>query len=148
MLDNDWSITVCGWSGVREQCPGEGPKPYWEGVPTAAQRQRTQLASTRMWVQSLASLVGQGSSAAMGCGVHRRHGSDLAWLWLWCRLAAAVPIWSVTWELPYAAGVAWKSKTNKQLTERQLYSNSFEKQMSVRQMGWGCWCCLYILINI
>ena len=29
---------------------------------------------------------------------------DLAWLWLWCRLAAAAPVQPLAWELPHAAG--------------------------------------------
>ena len=40
--------------------------------------------------------------------------------WLWCRLAAAAPIPPLAWELPYAAGVALKSKkikTNKQINQ-------------------------------
>ena len=31
---------------------------------------------------------------------------DLVLLWLWCRLAAAAPILPLSWELPYAEGVA------------------------------------------
>ena len=46
----------------------------------------------------------------MSCGVGRRHDTDLAWLWLWCRLAAAAPIPPLAWELPDAAGVALKKK--------------------------------------
>ena len=34
---------------------------------------------------------------------------DPGLLWLWCRLAAVAPIWPLTWEPPYAAGVALKS---------------------------------------
>ena len=30
----------------------------------------------------------KGSSIAMSCGVGSRHGLNLVWLWLWCRLAA------------------------------------------------------------
>ena len=37
---------------------------------------------------------------------------DLAFLWLWCRLAATAPIRSLACELPYAVGVALKSKDN------------------------------------
>ena len=29
---------------------------------------------------------------------------------LWCRPAAVAPIWPLAWELPYATGVALKSK--------------------------------------
>ena len=44
----------------------------------------------------------------MSCGVGHRHGSDLALLWLWRRLAATAPISPLAWELPYAAGAALK----------------------------------------
>ena len=36
----------------------------------------------------------------MSCGVGLRCSSDLAMLWLWCRLATAAPIPSLAWELP------------------------------------------------
>ena len=42
----------------------------------------------------------------MFCGVGRRCGLDLAWLWLWCRLAAAAPIQPLAWEPPDAVGAA------------------------------------------
>ena len=38
---------------------------------------------------------------------------DPALLWLWCRPAAAAPIGPLTWEFPYAAGVALKRKKKK-----------------------------------
>ena len=44
------------------------------------------------------------------CGVGRRRGSDLALLWLWCRLVATALIGPLAWEPPYAAGAAPKSK--------------------------------------
>ena len=50
----------------------------------------------------------------MSCGVVCRHGSDLALLWLWHRLAAIVQIQSLAWEQPpYAVGVALKKKKQK-----------------------------------
>ena len=49
----------------------------------------------------------------MSCGVGRRHGLDLALLWLWRRLAAPAPIRPLAWELPYAMGVAPKKKKAK-----------------------------------
>ena len=49
--------------------------------------------STRMWVWSLASLSG---SRIRRC------------IELWCRLAAAPPMWPLTWELPGALGLALK----------------------------------------
>ena len=39
--------------------------------------------------------------------------NDLALLWLWRRLAATAPIRPLAWELPYATGVAIKSKKTK-----------------------------------
>ena len=39
---------------------------------------------------------------------------DLALLWLWCRPAAAAPIQLLAWELPYAPGVALKTKKKKE----------------------------------
>ena len=50
--------------------------------------------------------VGGGSGIAMSCVVGQRCGSDLALLWLWCRLAATAPIGPLAWEPPYAAGAA------------------------------------------
>ena len=47
---------------------------------------------------------------ALPCGVGRRHGSDLVWLWLWHRPAATAPIRPLAWEPPYAAGAALKTK--------------------------------------
>ena len=49
----------------------------------------------------------------MICGVGRRHGSDPALLWLWCRPAVAAPVQPLAWELPYAAGAALKKKQKK-----------------------------------
>ena len=46
----------------------------------------------------------------MRCDVGCRPGSDLALLWLWCRLAAAAMIGTLAWELPYATSVALKEK--------------------------------------
>ena len=46
----------------------------------------------------------------MSCRVGPRWGSDLAWLWLGCRLAAAALIRPPAWELPYATGTALKRK--------------------------------------
>ena len=42
----------------------------------------------------------------MNYGVGCRCGLDLAWLWLWYRLAATDPIGPLAWEPPYAVGVA------------------------------------------
>ena len=53
----------------------------------------------------------------MSCGVGRRHGSDLALLWLWHRLAAIALIRSLAWEPPYAAGAALKGQNTKKQTK-------------------------------
>ena len=56
----------------------------------------------------------------MSCGVSCRHGSDLAWPWLWLRLVATPPIKPLAWEQPYAVGVALKRrKDQKKKKERK-----------------------------
>ena len=47
---------------------------------------------------------------AINCGVGCRHGLDLVLPWLWYRPAAAALIQPLAWEIPYAVGVALKSK--------------------------------------
>ena len=49
-----------------------------------------------------------GLRIAMCCSLDHRYGSDLALLWR--RPAATAPIQPLTWELPYAASTALKSK--------------------------------------
>ena len=46
----------------------------------------------------------------MTCGIGHKLGSDPTLLWLRCKLAAAVLIGHLNWELPYAAGAAQKRK--------------------------------------
>jgi len=55
----------------------------------------------------------------MNCGVGHRRGSDLALLWLWCRLAAAALIRPLAWEFPYAVGAALKRHKKKKKKERE-----------------------------
>ena len=51
---------------------------------------------------------------AVSCGVGGRHGSLLALLWLWRRLAAVVaPTGPLAWEPPHAAGAALKGQKTK-----------------------------------
>jgi len=45
---------------------------------------------------------------AVSCGVGHIHGSDIAFLWLWYRPAAAALMGSLAWEPPYAVGTALK----------------------------------------
>ena len=49
----------------------------------------------------------------MSCGIGRRHGLDLALLWLWRRPAAAALIRPLAWEPPYATGAAQEMAKNK-----------------------------------
>ena len=51
--------------------------------------------------------------------VGQRRGSDLAWLWLWCRPVATALIGPLAWEPPYARGVALKKKNRKETQENQ-----------------------------
>ena len=90
------------------------------GIPLVAQWKPIQLVSMRMWVRSLAPSVGQGSSVAMSYSVGRRCGWDPAWLWLWLWLEATTPIGCLALELPYAVGVALKSKNQKNKKHRPL----------------------------
>ena len=54
--------------------------------------------------------MGRGSGVAMSCGVGCRYGLDPEWLWLWLWPAAVAPIQPLAWEIPYATGMALKSK--------------------------------------
>ena len=56
----------------------------------------------------------------MSCGVGRRHGLDMAWLW--CRLTAAALIQSLPWKLPYAAGAALKKPKKKRKKKKENLS--------------------------
>ena len=65
-------------------CHGGGPKKF--GVPFMA-----------LWLMNPTK-----NHEGVGC----RHGSDLALMWLWLRLAAIALIRPLAWEPPYATGVA------------------------------------------
>ena len=81
------------------------------GSSTVAQQKRTQLVSMRMQVQSLASLSGlRIQHCPVSCGVGCRCSLDLVAVCLWHRLAATALIRTLAWEIPYASGVALKSK--------------------------------------
>ena len=58
----------------------------------------------------------------MSCGVGCRCGLDPALLCLWLRLTGAAPIWPLAWKLPYAAGVALKSKTTTKTKNQKTFS--------------------------
>ena len=60
---------------------------------------------------------------------HRRHGSDLALLWLWHRPAATALIRPLAWESPYAMGAALeKAKRQKKRKEQRKNLESTGKQ--------------------
>ena len=57
----------------------------------------------------------------MSYGVGQRCSSDLALLWLWCRLAAVALIRPLAWGPPYARGVALKrQKKKKRKTKEKI----------------------------
>ena len=56
----------------------------------------------------------------MSCSVGRRHGLDLALLWLWRRLVAAVPIRPLAWEPPYAVGAVLTKKEKRREKENGM----------------------------
>ena len=74
--------------------------------------------------------------------VGHRCGLDTAlqWLWLWCRLAATALIWSLAWELTYAADLPLKRKMNKQNSTVLHLSfadhNADGTGQTVRSTGW------------
>ena len=55
----------------------------------------------------------------MSRGVGHRYGSDLELLWLWCKPAAMAPVLPLAIELPYAMGMALKSKERKERKEER-----------------------------
>ena len=83
----------------------------------------------------------------MCCGVGRRCSSDLMLLQLWRRPAAVALIGSLAWELPYATGVALKSKKQNKtnFTKGSLRtsgpSGSWEPCLLLGTCAWQ-WCVL------
>ena len=55
----------------------------------------------------------------MSCGVGCRCGSNLAWLWLWCRPVASALIRLLAWEPLYAEGVALEKTKKKKKKKKQ-----------------------------
>ena len=72
----------------------------------------------------------------MSCGKGFRHGSDLAWLWLWHRLAAAAPIRPLAWESPCAAGVAQEiaKRQKKKRKKQNMYISNIGAPKYVKQI--------------
>ena len=66
----------------------------------------------------------------------RRHGSNLALLWLWYRLAAVAPIGSLACEPSYALGAALKrKKAKKKKKERNSSLDPWESD-KVSEIAW------------
>ena len=59
----------------------------------------------------------------MSCGVGHRHGSDVALLWLWCRLAATAPIRHLAWEPPICHECSPKKKKKKRKKKERKKRN-------------------------
>ena len=76
----------------------------WQGVPVMAQQKGICLASMRTWVWFLALL-----SRLKIWHCHK----------LWCRPAAAAPIWPLASEPPYALGVTLKRKKKKKKKKKK-----------------------------
>ena len=86
----------------------------------------------------------------MSCGVGCRHGSDVALLWLWCRLAATALI-----RPPYATGVTLekekrlKKKKKKKVSFLHLFPaaqgwNIGSSKISNQRNAYPCWICFVL----
>ena len=61
----------------------------------------------------------------MGCGVGRSRGSDPVLLWVWLWLAATVPIQTLAWETPFAAGADLKRQRQKKINEVLIHATTW-----------------------
>ena len=69
----------------------------------------------------------------MSCGLVCRRGSDPALLWLWHRLKATAPIRPLTWEPPYAMGVALEKAKTTTTKQKQKQKNTCLDSLDPRQ---------------
>ena len=78
----------------------------------------------------------------MSCGIGRRHGSDLALLWLWHRPAATILIRPLAWELPCATGAALKKikKGHNELCRTDTDSRTLKNLWFPSETGGGGEC--------
>ena len=92
------------------ECEGGSAGKACVGFPLWLSRLKTQCSLCEGGVQSLALLSG----LRMGIAASSAEVAGTAWIWCcqWLRHrpAAAAPILTLDWELPYAAGVAMKNK--------------------------------------
>ena len=99
---------------------------------------RARLVSMRMLVWLLASL--RGLRIRHCCELWRRSPMwlDLAFLWLWLWPAAAAPIQPLARALPYAVGVALKSKQTNKQTNKQTKKEWLMLRWTY-ELGYGGW---------
>ena len=69
----------------------------------------------------------------MSCGVGRRHGSDPAWLWLWCRPVATAPIRRLAWEPPYTSGAALEKAKRQKRKKRKEVGTTNREDRDIKQ---------------
>ena len=71
----------------------------------------------------------------MSYGVSHRHGLELAFLWLWCRPAAAAPIRPLAWELhiPCCGPKKTKKKKNKNKKKKERKKKEKKRKKKKRK---------------
>ena len=92
------------------------------GVPVMAQWSTNPTRNHEVSVQTLASLSGLRIWGCYELWCSHRCGSDPVLLWLWRRLVPTAPIRPLTWESPYAVGVALK-KAKRQKKKRPKHKS-------------------------
>ena len=73
----------------------------------------------------------KGSGIAKSCGVCHRRCSDSELLWLWCRLEATAPIRPLSWETPYAMGVAQEMAKRQKTKQNKTKQTNKKTKMRV-----------------
>ena len=84
----------------------------------------------------------------MSFGVGYRHISDLGFLWLWYRLAAAALIRPLAWEPPYAMSGALKSKKIKKILNCICKILFFKISSHLKFQGWVLDVFRWLLFNL
>ena len=104
-------LTKLTWTFRSENVCVSWSEEQWQkksvvGVPTMVQKSRN-LTSIHKGMGLITAWL---TSIAVSWGVSHSCGSDLALLWLCCKLASVVLIQPIAWELTYAVGTALKKK--------------------------------------